>query len=511
MQPKGMKARLSDYFKVLAAGGTDEPPVDRIAVGLAAYEQGDHIAAAMELTQGLVDQPAHLEARLALARIALAARQFKQAEDQACAAVEHHPRNPAVHTLLGEVLHAQRQIPRAESSYRGAIGLDPKFVEAHVRLGILQFEQGQMDEALKTLEHAIFLDKKDAGARYYIAQICLEHEDFKRALIQSHWVEKIDPAFRPIYLLRADIFEHLSDWRNAASELTKLDDLGLADAEVMCRLGVAQRKLGATDLARRAFEGALEHEWHCLEARFHLACMHEEAQRLEQALDIYRTLLSSKMYAEASREAVARIEAQLNVIDEGLQGDAEPPAAADDAASPGAVSRDASESSASPAGPAHPGKPRLADLVGSRPGALAPKRPRVELPPPPKPGSTPVRAAIPVPKPPAPARPSRVPPGGQDGSGAPPSTQAPTTPASATTTAANPVAPVDARQQMLQMQLMLQMLVEMAAQESDAPEAPVARSDTPAEADAHVDVGTGPRPRAGGAPRQPDFRGGPGL
>jgi tetratricopeptide (TPR) repeat protein len=309
------------------------------------------------------------------------------------------------------VLHAQRRYDKAESAYRAAIKLGPKYVEAHVRLGILQFEQNYMDEALKTLEHAIFLNAKDANARYYIAQICLENEDFKRALIQSHWAEKIDPTFRPIYLLRADIFEHLDDWRNAGAELDKLVGLGDAGADIYCRLGVARLKLKDDVAAEAAFEAALGAQWYCLEAHYHLAKIHEAAQRLEQAQDKYRLLVESRLYAETAKAALGRIQAQLAAIDDNLTGDDTPEAGP----APALAGPSAAPLPAKRAGP-----PKLADLVGKR-GERKPV------------GKAPVPLPPPKPKP-APAA----------------------------------EAPLDARAQMLQMQLVMALFMEMQGQQPDA-------------------------------------------
>ncbi|MDB5101411.1 MAG: Tetratricopeptide 1 repeat-containing protein [Cyanobacteria bacterium RYN_339] len=374
-QPLGVKARLAAYLKTLAAGGQGEPAHDHIAEGLRAWEAGEHVKAATALTAGLVAQPSNLDARIALTRVYLAQRHLDRAEAHATTAATLHSENPAAHSLMGEVLQALRRYDKADSAYRTAIKLGPKFVEAHVRLGILQFEQNYMDEALKTLEAAIFLNQKDANARYYIAQICIENEDFKRALIQSHWAEKIDPSFRPIYLLRADIFEHLDDWRNAAAELDKLVGLGKAEADIFCRLGVARLRLKDEVAAQEAFEAAVEVQWYCLEAHYHLAQLLEGQQKLDQAQEKYKLLVESRLYTAVAHEALNRIQETLAAIDDNLIGEDTPVAGA---------------------APGLPPKPKLADLVGRKPGQKPPPRAAMLIPPAkPKP-------PLPAPPPPAP-------------------------------------------------------------------------------------------------------------
>lgn len=453
-EQKGVKARLSNYLKVLANGGSEQKKPEHFEAGLAAFERGDVATATMQLTMGLVEEPTHVKARVTLARIALGARQFKPAEDHALALIQHHRSDPVGHSLLGEVLHAQRRYDRAASSYQAAIGLAPKFVDAHVRLGILQFEQGDMQLALKTLEKAIFLDSRDANARYYIAQICLEYEDFKRALIQSHWAEKIDPSFRPVYLLRADIFEHLGDWRNASGEFNKLQDLGLADVEVHLRQGLAQLKMEHLELAQVSFEAAIGLEPRCWEARMNLAKIHEDLDHLDIALSGYRLLVGVKTYAEQARAGIDRIEERLGIVADAMTGlpepgpdpDAfpesaplpEPPTAppVDAVASSGPAPR-AGGGKTTPQLPG--GKPKLADLVGKKPGSS---------PLPPKPTGP---ARVPLPPPPAPkAAPAPEP-------APPPAAEA---------------APQDARNQMLQMQLVMAMFMELANQPQgeEAPE-----------------------------------------
>lgn len=313
---------VTKYLKVLMTGGLEERPRDLIADGLAWKAKGDAKAAIADLTEGLKTDTRHLDGRLALARLLLAQRQLADAEAHARTAVGYHPTDVRTHVLLGEILQEQKQTAKAETCFRKAIQVDEKFTDAHIRLGVVLFEAGRLKEAMDVLNHAVFLDRKAAVARYYLAQICLDFEDYQRALAQLHFVDRIQPDFPPVIQTLATVFEHIGDTRQAIMEFNRLDDLGHADASIFFRLGLANLKLRAKDLALRAFERATDSEPRHWEAHYHAAQLLEEQKRWSQAIDHYRMLLNAKAYADLARLALARITRLLTEATQTCKGKA---------------------------------------------------------------------------------------------------------------------------------------------------------------------------------------------
>ena len=129
-----------------------------INAGNSAFELGNkasaegHFAAVLEHDSGNVD------ARQALANLALSDRDIEKAMGYLNEINLDEIRNPVTHYNIGNLLFEQGQSPEAEGFYQRAVQLNPDFVEAHLQLALCLIQQEKMAEAKPHLQKVIELD-----------------------------------------------------------------------------------------------------------------------------------------------------------------------------------------------------------------------------------------------------------------------------------------------------------------------------------------------------------------
>ncbi|MBU6428442.1 MAG: tetratricopeptide repeat protein, partial [Cyanobacteria bacterium REEB65] len=141
-------------------------------------------------------------------------------------------RKPQAWYFLGECYFYQRNWLEAEKNLRECLAIEPKFTDAYIRLGIVLKEQQRIDEAMRSFELAIVNDQKAVVARYELARICVDRQDYKRALSQLYFVKDLASSYAPAFALQGDIHQRIGDHRQAIVEYVKVVEIGQADASL---------------------------------------------------------------------------------------------------------------------------------------------------------------------------------------------------------------------------------------------------------------------------------------
>lgn len=318
---------LSKYLKTLLNGGVPEEQRDPLKEGLAAFEAGDHELALPLLEEALQADPNQLAALTAKGRILSDQGSYAEAYQCLMAALELDAYNAQLYYYLAEVLYAQQDLFAADRHFAKATQLDPDYTDAFIRQGMVLSELGRREEAIKAFERAIFLDRAAVVARYHLAQVCLQMEDFRRALAQLHMVKELHPDYAPVYLLQGDIQQRLGDLRQAIVEYEKAVELGAGDAGVYWQLGQLYTTMGEKDKALKAFMNVTEYDPEHWPAHYQVATIHDEAKRYGSAQQSYAALLQSDEYREAAQGALERINAILAEIAASMAGEQPAPEA----------------------------------------------------------------------------------------------------------------------------------------------------------------------------------------
>ncbi len=312
-----------------------------------------------------------------MGRVLLQKGDSGQAEQYLRASARMLPDADVMYTLA-ELLIDERRASEAEPVLRRCLEVDPKFTDAHIRLGMILRDRGQRPEAIRSFELAILNDQRAVVARYFLAQLCLESGDQKRALSQLHFVLKLQPDYKPARLLMADVFQRLGDHRQALVEYCQVANQLSSDSSLFLRMARSFQAIGDRPQALKAFERAFGLDRMRAEAGYQAAQMREEMGHYERALNHYRLLVETSEYQAIASEAIERLErmfAQYNLNDRPQQP-SDPGEALFDA--PPVQARNVTE----PFGPAglQGGSFNTSDLAARRPTRTAPIRLEAQVP-----------------------------------------------------------------------------------------------------------------------------------
>jgi len=145
----------------------------RLQLGLCFLQQGradeaeGHLRQAVALRGGnSQDAPRILlEARQALAAMAMNRGDFAAAAEQLSAVAALQPDQAPVHAQLGGVLAEIGRFDEALDRLADAIRIDPELAEAHYNRGAILGRLGRFEEAVPCYERAVFLSPADAVVR----------------------------------------------------------------------------------------------------------------------------------------------------------------------------------------------------------------------------------------------------------------------------------------------------------------------------------------------------------
>ncbi|MBM3267424.1 MAG: tetratricopeptide repeat protein [Candidatus Sericytochromatia bacterium] len=285
--------------------------------GLARFQQGDLEGALAAFVQ--VKKTNKKEQALAMSyigRIQTLRGEYDEAEKTLRRSLSMQAQiDPQSLYFLGEAYFYQRKWSEAEKYLRETIVREPKYTDAYIRLGMVLREQKRLDEAVRAFELAIVNDQKAVVARYQLAQICVDREDYKRALSQLHFVKDLAANYAPAFVLQGDIYQRLGDHRQAIVEYCKVVDMAKGDAGLYWRLGRSFMAIKDRMQAVRAFEQAIRLDKAMWPAYFYAAQLRDEFQHYEKAMVHYRALLAVEEYRAIAKEAIDRLLKHISNFD----------------------------------------------------------------------------------------------------------------------------------------------------------------------------------------------------
>ncbi len=281
--------------------------------GVARFGQGDHEAALALLSQiPKTNQRLYALALSYIGRIQTLRGEHDNSEKSLRRSLSLQTKiDPQTLYFLGECYFYQRKWDDAEKLLRECVVREPKYTDAYIRLGMVLKEQRRVPEATRAFEMAIVNDQKAVVARYQLAQICVEGEDYKRALSQLHVVKELANNYAPAFVLQGDIFQRIGDHRQSIVEYVKVVQMGKADAGLYWRLGRSFMAIKDRKQALKAFEEALRLDPRMWPACFYSAQLREELQHYPKAVAHYKALLEVDEYRAIAREAIARLTQQV--------------------------------------------------------------------------------------------------------------------------------------------------------------------------------------------------------
>jgi tetratricopeptide (TPR) repeat protein len=223
----------------------------RLSAGLLLEKQNQFADAEKEYRQALVADPNSSEAQIGLANVYTRGRRFGEAAEFLRKLLAASPDNGVAHIQLGRVLAAdskpeeaiaelqagvrlapqdvtaQRELAdlyaasgkndQAEAAYRGLVAANPNDAEVHRGLGQALLRQKKFPEAQQEFATVIRL-KPDFGEAYGdLAFTANENANYPLAIKALEVRAKLLPEIPVTYFLRASAYDHLRDYKQAAT------------------------------------------------------------------------------------------------------------------------------------------------------------------------------------------------------------------------------------------------------------------------------------------------------
>lgn len=286
-------------------------PTNPIVAAVAAIEAGDFEEAEWLLMQiGDEDPESYQTALFYRSRIHCARGDHDESHDLLRRAIRVEPSGYLFYYLGACQQHAEKWAKSEESLLR-ATELDPRLTDAYILLGLALRKQNRPAEALVAFEYALVNDPRAKLARYYLAELCIETRDFKRALAQLHVLQGMEPEYAPTHRLQAEIHLQHGDRRQALVELCWLVERGYGDVYVFSTMGYSFEAIGEKVQALVAFEEALKQDSDLQGVMAAAAKLNEELERYASAVALYRALEAEVDWTERARNAIDRLERKL--------------------------------------------------------------------------------------------------------------------------------------------------------------------------------------------------------
>ena len=206
-------------------------------------------------------------------------------------ALEEDPTMIEAYMLLGNFERLANRPERAVAAYRQALALDSEHQGALFGLAVAYKEQGRLDDALLGLERARELDPRNGRVLWQLADIWLYKKQPARAeaIIREALARKVDEERFLLKLGEAQIAAKRLD----AAERTLLEAIEknseLATAHFA--LGLVYEEKGAIEKAMAAYRAELQINDKAYRAAFNLAKLLQQAERLGEALPLFRRVV----------------------------------------------------------------------------------------------------------------------------------------------------------------------------------------------------------------------------
>jgi tetratricopeptide (TPR) repeat protein len=170
---------------------------------------------------------------------------------------ESSPDSWRTHQLKAEGFALRQDQDNAIKEYQAAIQLRPDAAELHEALGEFELDSRMDDDAQKELEQAGALDPSRTKALYLLGRLYVLHNENQKAIPFLVRALKLQPNLDEASGLLGTAYVRVGQFADAVSVLERaapVDHYG----NVHYQLGMAYRKLGKADLAKKAFERSQE-------------------------------------------------------------------------------------------------------------------------------------------------------------------------------------------------------------------------------------------------------------
>lgn len=245
---------------------------------------GDYDAAVILLQASIEADPQSAFLHTSVAELYLKINRIQEAINACRTAISINPKHPEAHLLLANILSSLKQERGAIDHYRKVIELTPDKEEAYLQLAIAYLRLFEYEEAVKALKSLTVISPESPHAYYYLGKAYDQMKLPKEALSYYRKVINLKPDFEPVFV-----------------------DIGLA-----------LESQGERGEAIKSFETLLQFNPHNFSVMQHLVQLYIQENRLENALQILKTLISRDIGGLDTHRKAGLVYLELEQYDEAI-------------------------------------------------------------------------------------------------------------------------------------------------------------------------------------------------
>ncbi|MCS7336621.1 MAG: tetratricopeptide repeat protein [Verrucomicrobiae bacterium] len=196
--------------------------------------------------------------------------------------------NPAAHYGLGRAYHELGQLDMAVEQYRAALELDPNHILSRLNLGVVLARRGRLSEATNHFGAILAREPKMVEALLNMGNALFQLKDYRGATNYFARALELVPGHPETHRTYAAALVELGDYDGAIAHAEAVIKATPGDVWAYVFKGRALSALGMSDEALNAYFTALNMNYDCAEAHYHLALEWLKRGRTESAVSSLR-------------------------------------------------------------------------------------------------------------------------------------------------------------------------------------------------------------------------------
>jgi tetratricopeptide (TPR) repeat protein len=229
----------------------------------------------------------------------------KQALAHAEKSLRLNPKQQEAYFLLASLHMGLNQLEEATREYERVLTLDPENREARLFLATLYAQQRRFPKAIRTVQELLRLDPQLVVAYYYLGRIYLETDRLADAKKEFLRVLTMDPKFIPAMFDLGVTLEREHQYSRALAIYRRILRSHPRNSKVWTSIGRLYLIMNRYGDAQKAFQKIRDLERNDPGAEFNIALICLEQKLPDEAIRLFRPLLSQPRYQERARYFIA--------------------------------------------------------------------------------------------------------------------------------------------------------------------------------------------------------------
>lgn len=266
--------------------------VAALDLGMAAYVEGDLMAARKRLRSVLTEDPGNLLANFLLGSVYQEEGDFGRALEAFRHVVRNNPDYLDIHQHLGEIYLNLGDHERALREFMQAARVDLGRTEALNSMGAVYFSRGEYAKAISALREATAIDSGSHELHFNLGVALEQSGDIEGAIKEYQTTLDLLPGHAQAWNHLGHAYGTVGMTDDAVSCLSRAIALDPTQAEFHNNLGLVYTKMGRTGNAIEEFEKALRLDPDLTAPHYNLAVINYERKDFQPAKEGFRKVIA---------------------------------------------------------------------------------------------------------------------------------------------------------------------------------------------------------------------------